>query len=175
MWGSRGINLLHAVAIGTHHPHLKDPLATRAPHGSSKGADFRLDIYGSILCLFDIFNTAHTATNNGVGNSSNGQGQQTQSRHHLSQMTERERNRDEAWGQIFPAMTAQVVAAITSDISYAPDSLKVGPWIPTLVNRSLSKFRWWLRRYSARLYVRIATEAGRSLRSSSTAAPSAAF
>jgi len=105
-------------------PHLQNPMTRRAP-GSSKGVSFRMDIYGSILCLFDVFNTT-SASSKGKASDQ----EQMRSSHILSQMTRRERSREEAWSRIFPAMTAQVVATITSDISYAPDSLKVAcAWV----------------------------------------------
>lgn len=96
-----------------------------------------MDIYGSILCIFDTcnynqlnenenkkietFNLNNTNKLNGSIDTISKFNEKTQ----LAEMMSDELINTEEWSKYFESMTAEIVDTISSDITYAPLTLKV--------------------------------------------------
>lgn len=104
--------------------------------GYSKCVRFKLDIYGSILCIFDTCNrtqlnekknaeitalhkTSKLNSTNNITICKNNE------KSRLAEMMDDERSSNEEWSKYFESMTAEIVDTISSDITYAPLTLKV--------------------------------------------------
>lgn len=97
---------------------------------------FKLDIYGSILCIFDTCNRVQMNENKKLLTSklhettkTNGSFNTTVTKlndtSRLADMMDDERSNNEEWSKYFETMTAEIVDTISSDITYAPLTLKV--------------------------------------------------
>uniref|UniRef100_A0A915DWS5 Uncharacterized protein n=1 Tax=Ditylenchus dipsaci TaxID=166011 RepID=A0A915DWS5_9BILA len=94
--------------------------------GYSKCVRFKMDMYGSILIIFDTCNKAAAVDKEleKVEVTSFLGGHQP-TRDSLAEMMEEERERKNLWSKIFESITSEVISTIASDITFAPLSLKI--------------------------------------------------
>lgn len=84
-----------------------------------------MDIYGSILCIFDTLSKVPEHEGRQPKLVVNSPSAKTRESNQLTDMMKSERTGKELWTKIFEPVTAQVVSTFSSDITFAPVSLKV--------------------------------------------------
>ncbi|KAI1727325.1 nucleoporins domain-containing protein [Ditylenchus destructor] len=93
--------------------------------GYSKCVRFKMDIYGSILCIFDTLSKVPEHESRQPKLVVNSPSAKTRESSQLTDMMKSERTGKELWTKIFEPVTAQVVSTFSSDITFAPVSLKI--------------------------------------------------
>lgn len=99
--------------------------------GYSKCVRFKMDVYGSILTIFDTLNTAvanekvKETTSEDETNGSFSSYSKINKSQSLTSLMGEEKEKVETWSKIFESITSEIVATISSDITFAPLSLKI--------------------------------------------------